>query len=240
MTIAENIAKVRENIAAACARAGRDPAEITLIAVSKTHPPQAVQAAMTVGVQHFGENRVEEASTKIPNVNASVPTAPIWHMIGHVQSRKAKLVVPLFDVVHSVDSIKLAEKFSALAQENDKKLPILLEINISGEAAKEGIPATDWSHDARVKATVWQIVREIVALPGLEVRGLMTMAPFYDDAEQTRPVFADLAALRAALSNDLNIALPVLSMGMTNDYEVAIEEGATWVRIGRAIFGERA
>lgn len=239
MNIADNIARVREKMAAACARAGRDPSEVTLIAVSKTHPPELIRAAMAAGVQHFGENRVEEASEKIPQINAAAATAPIWHMIGHVQSRKAKLVVPLFDKVHSIDGVRLAQKFSALALAQNKVLSVLLEMNVSGEETKEGIPAVNWSRDAAVKEAVWQIVREIVALPGLQVRGLMTMAPFYDDAEQTRPVFAELVALREALSRDLNLPLPELSMGMTNDYPVAIEEGATWVRIGRAIFGER-
>ncbi len=239
IAIKDNIARVQEKVTAACARAGRDPAQVTLIAVSKTHPPAAIQAAMAAGVQHFGENRVEEASTKIPMVNQAAEKLPTWHMIGHVQSRKAKLVLPLFDVVHSVDSVKLAEKFSTLALEQQKSLSILLEVNISGEEVKDGIQAANWSHDAAVKAPLWQTVQQISALPGIELRGLMTMAPFYDDAEQTRPIFADLAALRAALSADFGLPLPELSMGMTNDYMVAIEEGATLIRIGRAIFGER-
>jgi pyridoxal phosphate enzyme (YggS family) len=240
MTLTENIASVQKNIAAACVRAGRDASQVTLIAVSKTHPPEAIQAALAAGVQHFGENRVEEASVKIPLVNAAATTSPTWHMIGHVQSRKAKLVLPLFDVVHSVDSLKLAEKFSALAQEQHTTLQILLEVNISGEEVKDGIQAARWSQNPAIRAAVWQTMRDVAALPGIQVRGLMTMAPFYDDAEQTRPVFADLAALRNALSADLGLPLPELSMGMTNDYEVAIEEGATLIRIGRAIFGERA
>jgi PLP dependent protein len=237
--IAENIQRVQESIAVACARAGRDVNDVTLIAVSKTHPASLVLEALTAGIRHFGENRVEEADSKIPAVLAQTAQRPIWHMIGHVQSRKAKLVTPLFDVVHSVDSLKLAEKFSALAVEQGKTLDILLEMNISGEDQKDGFPATGWQHPSVVRDTVWQFVQAALELPGLRVRGLMTMAPFYDDGEQARPVFAELAHLRAELNAAFKTPLPDLSMGMTNDFVPALEEGATIIRIGRAIFGER-
>lgn len=244
MTIAENLAQVRASIAAACARAGRDPASVTLVAVSKTHPPAALIEAAAAGVQHFGENRVEEAVNKIPAVRAELAAPLVWHMIGHLQSRKAKDVPPLFDVVHSVDTLKLAERLSqaALARDegsNSRPLEVLLEVNVSGEVTKSGFAASGWRHNASVRDQLWQNVAQIAALPGLKLRGLMTMAPIVDEMEQARPVFASLSQLRAALAENLNTLLPDLSMGMTDDYPVAIEEGATLVRIGRAIFGER-
>ncbi len=239
MTIAANISRVREQIAAACARAGRDPASVTLIAVSKTHPPQAVLEAAAAGVQHFGENRVEESMTKIPATSAQTDLPLVWHMIGHIQSRKAKEVPPLFQVVHSVDTVKLAERLSKVVVERESTLDVLLEVNISGEASKAGFAASGWDQDAGVRAALLDDVRQIGTLPGLNLRGLMTMAPIVEDMEQTRPVFAGLAALRDALAESLGAPLPDLSMGMTDDYPVAIEEGATLVRIGRAIFGER-
>lgn len=247
MTIAENLSRVREVIAAACARAGRDPASVTLVAVSKTHPALAVHEAAAVGVQHFGENRVEEAVTKIPEVKALAQAGDLpltWHMIGHVQSRKARDVLPLFDVVHSVDTLKLAEKLSRAMQTPDLPhrgalLDVLLEVNVSGEESKSGFAAYRWQQDAGLRDRLTQEIAQVMSLPGLRVRGLMTMAPIVPEMEQARPIFADLAALRATLSETLHMTLPDLSMGMTDDYPVAIEEGATLVRIGRAIFGER-
>jgi pyridoxal phosphate enzyme (YggS family) len=239
MTISDNLRRVQDTIADACARAGRSPSSVTLVAVSKTHPVEAMLEAMAAGAQHFGENRVEEAEMKIPAVAAQVSQPPTWHMIGHIQSRKAKEVVPLFDRVHSVDTTKLAGKLSSLAAEAGKTLDVLLEINVSGEASKSGFDASGWSKDAAVRDRLWEEVRAVLALPGLRVSGLMTMAPIVEQMEGARPVFADLAALRAALSESLGYALPDLSMGMTDDYPVAIEEGATLVRVGRAIFGER-
>lgn len=235
MSIADNIQRVQETITAACARAGRDPAGVTLIAVSKTHPAALVLEAAAAGVQHFGENRVEEAESKIPQVNAVVT----WHMIGHIQSRKAKDVPPLFNVVHSVDRLKLADKLARAVTERGGTLDALLEINISGEESKGGLPAFGWQTDPAVRAAVWEEVRQICALPGLNVRGLMTMAPIVPDMQDARPVFAGLRELRDRLAGSLGVPLPDLSMGMTDDYPVAVEEGATLVRIGRAIFGER-
>jgi pyridoxal phosphate enzyme (YggS family) len=237
--IAANLERVRETINAACARAGRDPSSVTLVAVSKTQPAEVVLEAVAAGMQHFGENRVEEASSKIPQVNQQAQLPLTWHMIGHIQSRKAKLVLPLFQVIHSIDSVKLASKLSQLALEQGEKPDVLLEINVSGEASKSGFEASGWSANPTIRDRLWDDVQQISVLPGLNVRGLMTMAPIVNDAEQVRPVFADLAALRQALAESFNIALPDLSMGMTDDYPVAVEEGATIVRIGRAIFGER-
>jgi PLP dependent protein len=237
--IAANLHAVQESIAAACARANRNPDEITLVAVSKTHPAETVLAAITSGVRHFGENRVEEAEDKIPAVNAQAEIKPVWHMIGHIQSRKAKLVLPLFDRVHSVDTVKLAQKLAELASAEKRTLPVMIEVNISGEEAKYGFEVSNWQHKPDVKAAFWRDMETLLQLPNLEIRGLMTMAPFYDEMERTRPVFAAMSELRERLQTDLHVVLPDLSMGMTNDYPVAIEEGATIVRIGRAIFGER-
>lgn len=239
MTIADNLAQVRENIAQACERAGRSTENVTLVAVSKTHPPEAVLEAAVAGVQHFGENRVEEAELKIPAVMGAVQSPVTWHMIGHVQSRKAKLIPPLFQVVQSVDTLKLAAKFSRLMEEQGGRLDILLEVNVSGEASKAGFAASGWDEDAAVRASLWAEMEQVFALPCLNVRGLMTMAPIVPEMETARPVFRSLAGLRAALSESFGVPLPDLSMGMTDDYPVAIEEGATLVRIGRAIFGER-
>lgn len=239
MNIADNIRRVQDNVADACARSGREPAAVTLIAVSKTHPPHIILEAAQAGVQHFGENRVEEGESKIPVVNADAPTPLTWHMIGHIQSRKAKAIPPLFSVVHSVDTVKLAERLSRLMVERGGVLDALIEVNVSGEASKGGVQAHGWQTDGVVRDQVWADVEHICGLPGLRVRGLMTMAPIVDDMEAARPVFADLAALRAALVETIGVALPDLSMGMTDDYPVAVEEGATMVRIGRAIFGER-
>jgi pyridoxal phosphate enzyme (YggS family) len=237
--IAENIAQVQKHIADACARATRDPRDVTLIAVSKTHPAEAVMEAIAAGAQHFGENRVEEAEIKIPLVNGQISVPITWHMIGHIQSRKAKDVIPLFEHVHSVDSLKLASKLSAAALDMNKRLEILLEVNVSGEESKYGFQASTWRDNAAVRAALWEEIGQILKLPGVHIRGLMTMAPIVEDVEQARPVFVSLAQLRAALVTDFAVELPHLSMGMTDDYPVAVEEGATLVRVGRAIFGER-
>ncbi len=238
MTIVENIQDVRRQIETACARAGRKPEAVTLVAVSKTHPADAVLEAIAAGLQHFGENRVEESESKIPAVNAHVTQPVTWHMIGHIQSRKAKAIPPLFQCVHSVDNLKLATKLAA-AVEQGKRLDVLLEVNVSGEAAKDGLQAANWQQDKAVRDNLWHEIEQILALPELNVRGLMTMAPIVEDMEQTRPIFASLAALQSALVDSLHYPMPDLSMGMTDDYPIAIEEGATLVRIGRAIFGER-
>jgi pyridoxal phosphate enzyme (YggS family) len=237
--IAENIQQVRQKIIVACEAAKRNPDEVTLIAVSKTHPVEAVLEAVDVGVQHFGENRVEEAEGKIPVVNSRSPVLPIWHMIGHLQSRKAKDVPPLFDFVHSVDTMKLADKLSNAVVEVSRNLDVLLEINVSGEEAKHGFRASGWEVDNTARENLWNDVKQILLMPGLRVRGLMTMAPIVADPEDARPVFSSLRSLRNALSDSLDVQLPDLSMGMTDDYWIAVQEGATMVRVGRAIFGER-
>ncbi len=226
----DNLARVQERIANAASRVGRDTASITLVAVSKTQPVEALLAAYELGVRHFGENRIEEASLKLPSFRQSInDPSVVFHMIGHVQSRKASDVAALFDCVHSVDSLKLAQRFSRFIV---KPLPILLEVNVSGEASKFGF-------DGARRDELFNAVQAIAQLPNLLLDGLMTMAPVVANPQQARPVFQALHALRDELEMQCHLPLPQLSMGMTDDFEVAIEEGATLVRIGRAIFGER-
>lgn len=238
--LADNLARVHAAIVAACERANRRPESVTLVAVSKSKPAEMLVEAADCGVQHFGENRVQESVIKIPVVMARRPEQTlIWHMIGHVQSRKAKDVLPLFDRVHSLDSLKLAEKFSQLAVEHGKTLDVLLQMNVSGETSKEGFDAAGWSVEASIRDEIRRTTRHIAALPGLNITGLMTIAPYVDDAETVRPVFHELRLLRDDLQQITGLPLSELSMGMTDDYPIAIEEGATLVRVGRAIFGER-
>lgn len=237
--ISDNIKHIQQRIAEACARVNRNPATVELIAVSKTQPAECVVEAIQAGLQHFGENRVEEAEVKIPVIRQQVSTPITWHMVGHLQSRKAKDALACFQIIHSVDSLKLATKLSNLSVELGSKLDILLEMNVSGEAAKYGFQASDWENSVDVRNQLWQSLEPLWSLRGLNVRGLMTMAPIVDNPEDVRPVFASLAALKMAIEERFGVNLPDLSMGMTDDYEVAIEEGATLIRIGRAIFGDR-
>lgn len=219
MNIEQNVRDVEQRIAVACERAGRSPDEVTLIAVTKTIGVPAIEAAFNAGIRNFGENRVQEAQPKIEQL-ASLRPSLIWHMVGHLQTNKAKTAMDIFDIIHSVDSLRLAE---TLSQHSQSKLPVLIEVNVSGEATKSGflLPEAD------------EAVKRIGRLPNIEVEGLMTIAPWGSDAEEVRPIFRRLRQLGDALG------LRHLSMGMTDDFEVAIEEGATLVRIGRAIFGER-
>jgi pyridoxal phosphate enzyme (YggS family) len=217
--IKANLEKVQERIQTACRRAGRSVQDVTVIAVTKTVVPDLIVAAHELGVRNFGENRIQEAEPKITELSSLEPR-PTWHMIGHLQSNKAKTALELFDIVHSVDSVKLAEVLSRRALH---KFPILLEVNVAAEASKTGFALNE----------VEAALAAIRQLPNLEVKGLMTVAPMVADAETVRPVFRQLRQLRGRLG------LEHLSMGMTDDFEVAIEEGTTMVRIGRAIFGER-
>jgi pyridoxal phosphate enzyme (YggS family) len=236
-----NLARVQERLAGAALRAGRDPSDVTLVAVSKTHPPDVVIAAYEAGVRHFGENRALEGADKIPVVAAALSgPRPTWHMVGHVQSRKAQVVVAHFDCVDSVDRLKVARRLSRFAQDAGRTLPVLLECNVSGEETKYGFDLQDWERNKPRREAFFAAVEEILVLPGLLVQGLMTMAPFVASAETVRPVFASLRGLLEALRE----RFPAqdwrhLSMGMTDDFEVAVEEGSTLVRIGRAIFGPR-
>jgi len=243
--------RVRERIAEAALKAGRRPSDITLVAVSKTFSAEAVLDAAAAGQRDFGENRVEEALPKMEEVK---DLSLHWHLIGHVQSRKVKEAVGRFDLIHSVDSVKLAEAIDRRISNpqppisNLQPQPILLECNISGEASKDGFIVSGWERDDDIFEAFARDVAHILALPNLRAQGLMTMAPIVDDPEQARPLFASLRALRDALEERATHAgqaavspchLPHLSMGMTDDFEVAIAEGATLVRIGRAIFGAR-
>jgi pyridoxal phosphate enzyme (YggS family) len=233
--IAANLDHVRQRMAAACARVGRRPDEVTLVAVTKTRALEEIVAAYRAGVRHFGENRVEEAAPKIAALRPEFAADPVtWHMIGHVQSRKAALAVEVADLFHALDSLRLAQRLERFAAEKGKRLPVLLEVNVSGEASKFGFPA--W--DEATLAEFLHTVPLLAPLEHLEVRGLMTMAPIVPQAEQARPVFRRLRELRDILRERCPFAAwDELSMGMTDDFEVAIEEGATMVRIGRAIFG---
>ena len=228
-----NLQAVQQRIVAAADRVGRDPAGITLVAVTKTQPPAVIQAAYQLGLRHFGENRVEEAGPKL----AGLPDDIIWHMIGHIQGRKAGPVASLFDMVHSLESVKLARRLDRLSEGQPGPLPVLLEFNISGEAGKYGFAADRWPEDGVQRESIFAAVQEIIGLPHLQVQGLMTMAPIVTDAEEARPVFTRLRKLLEELAAAFPQAgLWHLSMGMTDDFEVAIEEGATLVRVGRAIF----
>lgn len=229
--VADNLQRVQERIAAAAARAGRKSSDVTLVAVSKTFPAEAVLDGYASGLRHFGENRVQEASDKIPAVRAQVPEAQ-WHLIGHLQRNKVKEAVELFSLIHSVDSFRLAETISRRSEALDSRMPILLEVHLSGEDSKTGMRLDD-------NAAFWREVEQICALPGVQPQGLMTMAAVSTETEDARPVFQRLRELRGELTARFGGEWPQLSMGMSADYTVAIEEGATLVRIGRAIFGER-
>ena len=247
MGLAENIARVRERIAAACARSGRNLSEVTLVAVSKTCPAEIVTEAYRLGLRHLGENRVEEAREKISKVRSQISNSTSdlrlqtselrWHLVGHLQSRKAAEAVALFDVIHSVDSVKLANKLSRLCLEAERVMPVLLECNVSGEESKYGFPAATAADKACWMAGVEAILAEG---SGVRVEGLMTVAPIVSQTQDARPVFRALRQLRDELASRFpQTNWRHLSMGMTDDFEIAIEEGATLVRVGRAIFGER-
>jgi len=225
----KRLADVRSRIASAAKRAGRTTENIQLIAVSKTHPPDTIREAIAAGVTELGENRVQEADGKIDEVGRA---AARWHLIGHLQSNKARRAVQLFDVIHSLDSVALVHKLDRACQDLERKqLPVLVQVDLGHEATKSGVDENELA----------QLIEAIESCERLSLIGLMTLPPFFEDAELTRPFFAQLRELR-----DRYAALGVfgkdrgqLSMGMTHDFEVAIEEGATMVRVGTAIFGER-
>jgi PLP dependent protein len=225
MGLAENFAAIHERIADACARANRDTDSVTLLAVSKGMPPEFIAEAAQLGQAFFGENKVQEAKAKIP----LSPSRCRWHMIGHLQSNKCRDAVQLFEMVESVDSVSLAEELNKWADKLSKRLPVLLEVNVAGEGSKFGLKP-----EQAVEACL-----AINALPRLEVHGLMTIAPWTPDAEKVRPVFRRLRELKEACEQELGAPLPHLSMGMSGDFEVAIAEGATIVRVGTALFGPR-
>ncbi len=225
MDLAANLEAIRLRIKAACDRCDREPNSLTLMAVSKTQSPEAVGAAANLGLSVFGENKVQEAKAKIP----LCPGKLRWHFIGHLQSNKCRDAVELFEMIQSVDSLSLAQEINKRANEAAKTMPVLLEVNLAGEASKFGYGPKQLLAE----------LREINSLPRLEIHGLMTVPPWTPDAETSRPHFRRLRELKAECEQILGAPLPHLSMGMSGDFEVAIEEGATMVRIGTALFGPR-
>jgi len=232
MSIADNLAQVRERVADAARRAARKPEDIALMAVSKTFSPERIREAYEAGLRVFGENRVQEFAGKIDALR-NLPDAN-WHLIGHLQTNKAAKAAELFAAVDSVDSLRLAQKLNASAQQSGKTLAVLIEINVGGEEAKSGVPPESHKLD--------ELLLAAPDLTSLEFRGLMTIPPFTDDQQQARPYFRKLRELRDRISSRRlpSIAVDVLSMGMSHDFEVAIEEGSTCVRVGTALFGERS
>jgi pyridoxal phosphate enzyme (YggS family) len=223
MQTAENLKRVKDNISTAAARAGRDPNEITLVVVTKTRTPDEIRKAAEAGVKVFGENRIQEAAAKIPKLTDLEVS---WHMVGHLQRNKAKKALELFDVIQSLDSRRLATEINRRAV---SPVPCLLEVNTSGEESKFGVAPGE----------VDAIISELAQYSNIDLRGLMTVGPLTTDINRIRRAFAELAGLFAEANANAGPAFRELSMGMTDDYETAIEEGATIVRIGRAIFGER-
>jgi len=237
MSIAENVGMVRERIAAAARRARRDPDDVTLMGVSKTFPIKSIREAYAAGLRVFGENRVQEFTGKADAVRDLSDAE--WHMIGHLQTNKAAKAVELFDAVDSVDSVRMAEKLNAAAQAAGKILAVLIEINVGGEQAKSGVaPAPDELESGELE----KILQGAPQWASLEIRGLMTVPPYSEDPEGSRGYFRQLRGTRdrIALRALPRVGTDVLSMGMSHDFEVAIEEGATCVRVGTTIFGERA
>lgn len=224
-TIAENLERVRSRIDAAACRAGRNPGEVELVAISKTYPAEKVGEAMEAGQELFGESRVQEALVKIP----ALPGRLRWHFIGHLQANKVRKALPLFELIHGVDTIEIARDIDRIAADLGLFPRILLEVNVSGEGSKHGFAPESLERG----------LEELLSLPRVQVEGLMTMAPLAPEAEASRPCFAALRALRDRLARQAGIPIPTLSMGMSGDYEVAVEEGATLVRVGSAIFGGR-
>lgn len=232
MSVAENIARIREQILSAAKRAGRAESDVTLMAVSKTFPPSSVREAYAAGIRVFGENRVQEFAGKIDALRDLADSD--FHMIGHLQTNKASKSAELFGAVDSVDSLKLARKLNEAAALLGRKLPVLIELNVGGETAKTGMNP----HSPELE----QFLSSASQLEHLAIRGLMTVPPFTDDPEQARPFFRKLQELRDQIANRRlpAISMEVLSMGMSHDFEAAIEEGSTCVRVGTAVFGARS
>jgi pyridoxal phosphate enzyme (YggS family) len=225
VSLPDNLNLIQQRISAACNRTGREPDSVMLLAVSKTHPPETIQAATSLGLLVFGENKVQEAKAKIP----MCPGKLRWHFIGHLQSNKCRDAVQLFEMIQSVDSLPLAQEINRRAAEAARTMPVLLEVNLAGEASKFGYTPE------RLLAEL----KEINALPRIEIHGLMTVPPWSPNAENSRPHFRRLCELKQECEQILGAPLPELSMGMSGDFEAAIEEGATIVRIGTALFGPR-
>jgi PLP dependent protein len=226
MDLAANLQDVRQRISAACARAGREAASVTLVAVSKGHPAEVVCAAAELGLAVFGESRVQEAKAKI----GLCPGRLRWHLIGHLQSNKCRDAVHFFAMIQSVDSLALAREINKWAEKSAKTVPVLIEVNVAGESSKFGY----------APEKVLAELKDLNALPKIELHGLMTVAPYAEDAERVRPVFRRLRELKGQCEELLGAPLAHLSMGMSGDFEVAVEEGATMIRLGSAVLGARA
>jgi hypothetical protein len=225
VSLPDNLILIQQRIAAACARTGRAADSVTLLAVSKSHPPETIRAAVDSGQLLFGENKIQEAKAKIP----LCPSRARWQFIGHLQSNKVRDAVELFELIQGVDSLNIAQEISKRADQAGKTMPILLEVNVAGEGSKFG-----YTPDKLLAE-----LNTLNALPRIEVHGLMAIPPFTPVPEKARPFFQKLRELKSQCENILGAPLPQLSMGMSGDFEVAIEEGATLVRIGTALFGER-
>jgi pyridoxal phosphate enzyme (YggS family) len=225
-SICENLECVREQVAHAAGKAGRVPGEVELVAITKTHPAEKVREAIEAGQTLFGESRVQEARAKIPELSLSLR----WHFVGHLQKNKIRHALPLFELFHSVDSLALAQDMNRIADEEGMHPRVLLEVNVAGEGSKFGFKPE----------TMRAQMESLLALPRLSIEGLMTIPPLAEDAEASRKYFAQLRELRDRLQTEVRVDLPQLSMGMTQDFPIAIEEGATLVRVGTAIFGERS
>lgn len=225
--IRDNLSIVEQAVAGSCKKAGRERKDVTLIAVSKTKPLTDLQEAYEAGARDFGENKVQELMDKIP----AMPSDIRWHMIGHLQRNKVKYIIGRVSMIHSVDSLRLAEEISKEAVRKGTEVDVLIEVNVAGEESKYGVTLSETP----------ELVRQIALLPGIHVKGLMTIAPFTENPEDNRPFFRKLKQLSVDIErkNIDNVNMAVLSMGMTGDYTVAIEEGATCVRVGTGIFGER-
>ena len=225
-SLEQRLAAVLENVATAARKSGRSAERVELVAVSKTHDPDTIRQAADAGQFLFGESRVQEAKAKVPLLPAKLR----WHFIGHLQKNKIRAALPFFELFHSVDSLELAQQFQRIADEEGQRPKVLLEVNVAGEATKFGFKPD--ALEAQMET--------LVALDRLEIAGLMTMAPLAPEAERSRPYFAQLRELRERLERDAGVGLPQLSMGMSGDYGVAVEEGATLIRVGSAIFGNRS
>jgi PLP dependent protein len=223
-SLEDRLREVRARVARAAAVAGRRAEDVTLVAVTKTHPVEVIEEALAAGLLHIGENKVQEARVKKPLVERG-----IWHLIGHLQSNKAKDAAHFFEHIDSIDSIELAREVEKRAAAEGKRLQVLLEVNVSGEGSKFGV----------APGQAAAVATGLNALPHLELHGLMTLAPFVEDAEKARPVFARLRELRDRLQGETGLALPTLSMGMSHDFEIAVEEGSTEIRLGTVLFGDR-
>jgi hypothetical protein len=227
--IAERVAAVRERIARAAERAARSAADVTLVAVSKTHPADAVRAAFAAGVRDFGENRVQEAEPKIAATSDLVAQGARWHLVGHLQSNKARRAAALFGLVQSIDSVEIGERLASVGEESGRTVRGLVEVDLAGETTKFGLP----------EAELLAVLQALRGRAGLRLEGLMVLPPLLDEPDQVRPFFRRLRALRDRALGEGLLAAGELSMGMSHDFEAAVEEGATIVRVGTAIFGER-